>query len=285
MRILFFILMCGGIACCGAFACDPGFPSREPRPDEIQANRVLLAEVGSRLRAWHEAHGRWPTNDEGLSVVADAGVRVFPPFEDRREEAQAMLTRLDAFFDPVLMRSDAGPMSPKFVPYLYENRRDAPPGTFAGSPVDGDAERAWSLAVDDGVYVLSVELKQSLEKRAAEDRRYLLVVLATLGPTILFGVLFALSKPPAARRRGAVVLQRAGGALVFLAALIPFSFHTTSSACYAPNRFIGRRRAPLAEECRRILTGYRDRGAIRPETYQRLVDVLEVDVDRLNRSV
>jgi hypothetical protein len=285
MRILFFILMCGGIACCGTFACD-----RSNQPDDSptggQAIRFQLAELADLLRAWNGAHGRYPTNDEGLAVLDLPGTRVFPPYRDEKERMEAWTAVRSLGYEqkPAFLRTDAGPVSLYLLPYLYENRRGAPPGVFAHSPVDADPDGLWSRQVDDGIYVLCTDLKWLAEERAAERAAYCLLLLRTAGPALLFGILFAFSTARA-RRRGAkaglgrTILLRVGGTILLLGSLLPWAGNAMIT-CYSPARLSLRHRTAMAAECRRVLTRYREQGMIRPETCQRFLDVLDTDVEQ-----
>lgn len=47
-------------------------------------------------------------------------------------------------------------LSPWLIPYVYENRNGVDPEKFQDSPADSDSGRRYSVRVDDGIYVYSV---------------------------------------------------------------------------------------------------------------------------------
>ncbi len=239
-----------------------------------------MGEIAGHLRAWHDARGRYPTTDEGLSVLGPVGEEVdFAP-DPRHLDARPFLDGGRVVGGPVtLLRADIGPVTPWPLPYFYENRNGAPAGTFARSPVDEDESRRWSNAVADGVYVWCVDGRHlARRERALRVRQGAIAGAGLLLASAAAGLWWR------ARRRSGVRWSLTAGVACLLALLAAASvgpFLRSAAPRSHHTRFDLSRRPPIAAECEQVLAAYRDRGAIRPETHDRLVAGLRALGERI----
>ena len=118
----------------------------EPDPPErtLSFEVRALHRVAAHLNEWREEHGRYPTNEEGLAVLVE---------DPSEAEWFAEVACRGGSLDPDLANGypldfSAGLLTPLYVPFVYENCRDAPdrPPPVPGSDM-------WSVAVDEGVTV------------------------------------------------------------------------------------------------------------------------------------
>ncbi|MBS3735405.1 MAG: hypothetical protein KGY99_10890 [Phycisphaerae bacterium] len=199
---IFAVAATGGWYASGYGTDDRGIAWMRAHLDVIDRHVNALAR---RLRASHDRHGRYPTNDEGLALVMPpAGEHVtvhlsgesggwlwswhthdrertlmrhfrddhgrMPGNEAELREALLITPRdvtssdedpdracaVAVLGDGERMLIDGGEvLSPWRVPYVYENRRDAPAAAFAESPAEEGLDERYAVRVDDGIYVWS----------------------------------------------------------------------------------------------------------------------------------
>jgi hypothetical protein len=280
VRHVYFVLFCASVTAASLFSCHAKYEHEPPHlRGELRLLREHMGRVVKGLEKWHERQGRWPTNGEGLTVLHPKG----PNVRDLRDPEQVLNSRLggDPFgSDRYLFLSDAGLLTPHLVPYLYENRNDAPPGAFEGSPVEDDGGREWSAAVADGIYVWSVDGRKCESELSAIHREMALTVGGSYLATVVFAILWMNRRlrdkaRPGIRQGTWYVLRGIGGTLLFLFALLVGP--GTAVTCYMMRHFWLGRRPALAAECERILDFYRDRGVLSPEAHDRFVMAIRDD--------
>ena len=170
--------------------------------------------------------------------------------------------------DYVFVLSQAGPLSPWMVPYVYENRNGLDPALFADSPADEDEQRQYSVEVDDGVYVYSLHAKPEAETLNATRRqqRRVRVVGWTL---VLVGVGSFV----------ALVCVSWKGALASLAALFVAALTSPllEPSCYAMamSPLFDRRDPEIMAQRRELLDKYHSRGVIGDAAYAKSLAALE----------
>jgi hypothetical protein len=124
-----------------------GYRSEIERFDiAFKAMRNDRKEMKERLLEFKTKNNRYPTNDEGLSVVArsEGELTTVPGFLNYRE-------------DPLHSRQYEGRIVDIVeAPYIYENRIGLSQSAFEQSPVKNDPKEYYSTTIDDNVYIYSV---------------------------------------------------------------------------------------------------------------------------------
>jgi hypothetical protein len=162
----------------------------------------------------------------------------------------------------LLVADDAGIYSPSLLPFMYENRRGLRPELFGDSPANEDANRRFSIEVDDGIYVYSLLGRELIaELRAAQLWAW---GLASAGVACLLGALVLVFWPrPGKAGRLGMWLAVVVGSIVFGTA--------GRTTCYIMAPLFYRRRPEIIAQQRKLLDEYHERGVINDETYARLV--------------
>lgn len=297
--------------------------SYQRRPVEVV--RKQLAALRTHLLAYKQAHGRYPTNDEGpvvldtfqarfpIRVRRDPGTpgdlfwtyltgvglwrgcseavrsfarqhgrvpasaeellscgpvrEVLPP--DADETASVELDVAVADGGSVLLIDDAGVLSPCMLHYVYENRTGLDAGQFDGSPANGDWRRRYSVRVDDGVYVSSIDGRYwSRRLDDALFERWAPVVLGLVMVGVAIGVAISSAKRSTGAGAGAV-------AGVAVAAAVGVAAGLPALSCYVVSGPFDHRNPDNVQEQRELLEKFHARGAIGDATYERLVSAMD----------
>lgn len=287
MRHVFFVLTCAAIGATELYSC--GLPAAGVLTgSEYEMGLRRLAEhageVAGALATYRQQHGRWPTNEEGLSVLPplrfDCDIRSAGPRELRHWHRFMCDTLTHA-------RSGAGILTPHLVPYFYENRLDARENAFAGSPVDDDSGRDFSIAIADGVTVWHVDGRAMRAERTAlaweEGTVSVALLLASFALAILWFRTRDRDLDAGKIKEGPWYVAR--GVLAVLLALAAFLLVPLTTPHGHANALRLDRRPKLVEACEEALDFYRDRGVLAPETRDRLAQAMKEDGETIRRAL
>ena len=234
-------------------------PERAKHRAIVRFQRHQLDLIEERLREYHASTGRYPTTEEGLD-----GIPKLKADLHRKEFAAAR-----KFLKPIQdVRTIYG------IPYIYENRINAPDGAYRGSPSKGehDRKRLYSRHVDDYIFVSSLGLRQDAGR--VFGGAWLDALLYFCGGVIVFlaiAYIVARNRKAGDRVRGINAMIMVGVA-VLLALLVGVS-GTGSLAKpqeLLPEDGLGSYRSDLLEEYLVLMRRYAEAGAIQPEFYEQL---------------
>lgn len=242
-------------------------------PRMLEATREQMKGFAGYLREYEKAHGRYPTNDEGLLAVkplvqaCNSSVYDYDaPIYRCRVRESGILTR---FGDP----------------FVYENRRGIDPRKFADSAATRDGNRRYSVRVDKDVYVWSVGARQACETLAlwrprlkAASYAVGLIVLGFLALFMRESVIIARRESGAAKRWGSGIASALGGLLgaLFAASIL---FPVFARSCYEQS-INWSRKPKLTAEYKTLLAKYHKRGVINEATYKKITAAMDKRDDR-----
>lgn len=292
-----------------------------------------LQGLAENLRDYHEAHGRYPTNDEGLAAL-DTWTATHPlqfgyyPEEnyfgrhsglgeilatwpwiwtpgrvaelvENQGSPQAALEEIalmaDSFYgdpmdDEVLAQfksegqemrettlavdkanrlyvlGPAGPISPRLLPYVYENRNGLDASVFAGSHATDD--EPYAVKVDEGVYVWSLGGREAWQDYRKAWWSYNLPRM--LGGAILAAVvaILVIAWLRKSDWRGRYILAAGLGLLGIGVTVLG------RATCYIMASGV-RRNPEITAQRRALLDTYHNNGVIGEEAYRRAVEAIE----------
>ncbi|MFH0947187.1 MAG: hypothetical protein V2A76_18520 [Planctomycetota bacterium] len=233
-------------------------PERSRHRAIVRFQRHQLDLIAERLQEYHENTGRYPTTEEGLDVIPRLKADLH-----RREFAAAR-----KFLKPIQdIRSIHG------IPFVYENRNNAPPGAYRGSPAKGerDLKRVYSRKIGMGIYLSSIGLRQ--DSGRVFGGAWLDALLYFCGGVIVFlaiAYIVARNRKSGDRVRGINAMIMVGVA-VLLALLIGISGtgNLTKLEETLPEE-MGGYRSDLLQEYLALMKRFAEAGAIQPEYYQQL---------------
>jgi hypothetical protein len=225
------------------------------------------------LQAYSKSHGRYPSNDEGLSPVAD------------------IIKRTSNEHSPVILRrcriTPSGVLSWWGEPLIYENRRGKSPSEFVWSKLDHDLKREYSRKVDDGIYIWSVGAMEASPRWRAKNIRVTISLFATL--ILSLGLLCAFVRK-AVRMRGDVPKFKKAllimhysfyGSLLMLACAWPFIIFGSGCGCSGGQKT---RTPELTKSYVSTMKNYRKHGIISNATLEKILYNLKADEkDRMYR--
>lgn len=167
----------------------------------------------------------------------------------------------------VFVLSPSGVLSPRLLPFMYENRSGLDPTKFAFSPVNGDTKHRYSALVDEGVYVSSLDgqvCAETLDRLWWEDVGPVLVGLALLAAALV----------------ATAVLFWGGARRIAIAALaVPAVLGGISgsirSTCYAMDPLFSHRDPQTVVRQKALLDKYRAAGVISDNTYRKSLAAVE----------
>lgn len=317
---IFAVAAIGGWYASGYGTDDRGIAWTRRHLDVIDRQVNALAR---RLRAYHRRHGRYPTNEEGLSAVMppagdhvtvhlsgesggwlwtwhthDRQRKLMRHFRDDHgrmpgneaelreallatprdvtasEEDAVRACEVAVFGDGEWMLIDGGEvLSPWRVPYVYENRRDAPAAAFAESPAEEGLDERYAVRVDDDIYVWSAGGRMygdELRSRVWKRRGLWLLGVGLLAVAVGGAVWLTLRSR---RRRLAGLLGAAALAVGGAGGGLADAAHSVT--CYIMAPLFSRDRKEIVERRRELLNRYCDSGVLSQEAYQRALRTLK----------
>ena len=167
----------------------------------------------------------------------------------------------------VFVLAASGVLSPRLLQFMYENRGGLDPAKFAFSPANNDPGRRYSVLVDEGVYVYSLDAQvcaETLDRLWWEDVSPVIVGLALLAAALV----------------AAILLFAAGGRRMAIAAMVAPAvlggfFGSIRSTCYAMDSLFSHRSPQMVVQQRDLLEKYRGAGVISEETYRKSLAAVE----------
>lgn len=112
---------------------------------DLMKNKEDLAMLSGWLLEYKRDNGRYPTNDEGLSVFRNNGLEKLNRYEMLYLIGKNK--RIDRDFIPCTVFGE---------PFIYENRNGLNPAIFRFSMAARDSKEIYSINVDNGIYVWSL---------------------------------------------------------------------------------------------------------------------------------
>lgn len=235
------------------------------RSARLRINMENLETVSKALHDYKEKHGRYPTNDEGLSVIHDEFLASKPRHFTYRD------TRLN----------DSGILTVWHEPYVYENRIGLDQEKFADSGATLDVKRKYSIQVDENIFAWST----AAEKNYHEYSHWNRVIYGTWNAVrVVFLLTFAVygffmwrsyekvSSVGKKITRLVVTFISAGLVGAFLGMM---AFCVGIRSCYEPMIFYPRRTTEVTSDYLQLVDKYRERGIITDKTYKKIVKVIE----------
>lgn len=231
-------------------------------------NRQQMEYIAYFVTEYERTHGRYPTNDEGLSGIRDTMSRV-----QSGKEKSGSAPRWPGFAPGQL--DDNCVKSYWAEPFIYENRRGLPARKFAGSMVDADKDHEYSVRVDDGIYIwcLAAAKLDDIHHSRLAKRTPVRASLIGLGALFVLAYLIPTVRSVDRSQRGLAGYRKvlgalAGGigvgALVFIL-LSPMFAHVS---CYKVAIMHPPR---LREDYEELVTKYRDQGVISGDACAKLL--------------
>jgi hypothetical protein len=294
MRYIWFICICLTLAI-GGFYCnslrdnpkyiyEPGYYK-----GHLNTIKKHLQTISAHLQKYNLQNGRYPDNNEGLTVLEDLKKeligkqkRLLPPMGS--DDSGAEYYHRDV---GEMASFEGGILSPWFEPFMYENRRNLPANMFVDSPANQDEEQNYSIKVDESIYVYSMKAalysqEYSLLMKEVERARLSqkIIKIAMIILIIIFVYLFIRAKRSVAKQVWWVkTLKICGSGLVFLTSLIIGGIETRVT-CYIMDIFDLGRHPEMISQYTALLDKYRQRGVITDATYQKIKQSLG-EVDKL----
>ena len=251
-------------------------------PYRIAKNKEQLNGIAGYLHNCYKSKGRYPTNDEGLTALAE---------RDRKTVEEGISKGLS--FEAV----DALPQVLEYPqvemgiaqsiwgePFIYENREGLDPLKFADSGANRDPNLVYSICVDKDVYVWSLGAEQDYHNYRIWHpllvTARIIVILVSLS---FFGLYVAgFARIIGARyahrskigRRLRVEMSVIGGALVWvlIAFMVSMPFFST---CYRIGFFHSRPGPELEKKYLHLITQYHERGIISDSAYRKLTETVK----------
>jgi len=235
------------------------------RECRVPANDLELGWPHIMLVRWREDHsGRPPTNAHEISsALGDRYNTETIVCEIRGTNVFAELA-IDCFNNVYLVGS-AGVLTPWRDPYMYENRIGMNPDVYRGSPANTDRKRQYSIRVDDGVYVYSVDAWKAYDcYREHWWARYTSVFIG-VSVLVLDAFLVLVLCP---RRSIALILSCIVG---LMAGCVAHMFIPRTTCYVMSSPFEHRDQKAIAKQIE-LIEQYHTNGVINDVTYQRLMD-------------
>jgi hypothetical protein len=241
--------------------------------------REQLNVIADALRNFKAKTGAYPTNDEGLAVLPEFK----PPSPTENTESRETATEPG----PGPWPSAIGPITMSGLAYVYENRNGLPAEKFADSPVEKDKEGQYSLEVNDGIYVYSIE-----EGDMAPEERLNpgFLIAVSIVCVVFIAAIFSYALPAIRRSRlGFVIVAKwlvrsAAFLLLAVYAFFALNGYPGSTTCYVPMRLDRTKRPRYSAEYRQILQKYKDRGIIKETTYNTIMETLKKEQEMLDKE-
>lgn len=256
-----------------------GYVMLEPMQHGARADEYGLAffhrhsrVLSSMLRAYSRSHGGFPTNDEGMSAVADAAKRRAD--HDRNHGGELMRCRVTA----------SGVLSWWGDPIIYENHRGI--RAAALDSLQQGLDRGYAHEVDDGVYLWSIGAKRASERiRAKEARRAWTMGLSLLAWAALlaaFAIRVREQADGAPQKRSPLTIgPTVLGIAISVCVAVPVMLVLSTFGCGCPGIQVTRTPA-LTRAYKASMRAYCDKGIISRQTYAKRIKALRLDdKDRL----
>jgi len=268
------------------------FPTKEK--DILNYVQGDLLDIAKHLKAYRAKNNRYPTNDEGLTVLSELKAQLIEEYEylpvpmGKRPKGKG-----SAYYGSLggMCSFEGGILSLWFEPFIYENRNGLPGNLFNDSPVNNDKEGLYSIRVDKGVYVYSVgaisyyqDYVDALAKRTRTRIIVWCLPVISFILLIIFIYLFIRAKNPGNKTTKWLVklLKVVGGILMILISIIiglrkPEEVTIT---CYKmASMFNLERRPEIISQYNNLLDKYNQRGVISQDTYRKIKKALD-DVNK-----
>jgi hypothetical protein len=236
----------------------------------LSSNRQQMEWIAHFVKEYRVTNGRYPSNDEGLIVVTETIRRARA---DEHRSTDGDTPKWPGFwpgqFDGISVTSLWN------EPFIYENRRGLPARKFAGSMVDADKDREYSVRVDDGVYIwcLAAAKLDGVHHSRLAKRTPVRASLIGLGALFVLAYLIPTVRSVDRSQRGFAGYRKALGALaggVGVGALV-FIFLSPVFAHVSCYKMAIMHPPRLREDYEELITKYRDQGVISEKAYQKLL--------------
>lgn len=269
MKILLFILLQATDVAGSIYLSDGDFTTgisfARAQMNKIHEHLLLIK---GHLIQFENQNGRYPTNDEGLSVL---------------DGLRTKIKELDIEYDNSyyemrngeIRRFDSEILSPWYVPFIYENRRGQNENMFSESPVNNDHGENYSVRVDEGIFVYSSGAIDSFKTYTLFKMRLYKGYCFFAFTYVLVFFLFI-----------SVLTKKFQGILIALSVSVYGYFINVGSmvrsTCYATDVFSKYEHIDKAEVYVELLNKYHDAGVISDETYAKRLKIMEELSIRVN---
>ena len=279
---------------------DIDFPTKEK--DILNYIQGDLLDIARHLKAYRAKNNRYPTNDEGLTVLSELKTRLIEEYSylpvpmGKRPKGKGSV-----YYGSLggMCSFEGGILSSWFEPFIYENRNGLPENLFSDSPVNNDRWEFYSIRVDDGIYVYSLsaiayyhDYVNALAKRSRTRLIvWCLLAIAFALLNIFIYLFIRLKKPSNSQpaKLGFKLIKTIGGIIIILGAVLiglkkPYTYNYKETAmCYdpVPNFDLDLSRRPeIISQYNDLLDKYNQRGVINQVTYQKIKKALD-DVNKI----
>jgi hypothetical protein len=249
-------------------------PERREHKLRVEFQQAALDLVARRLKSYGEHQGRYPTTAEGLSVVPNLRTELM---KGKFAPARAFLER---FPD---VRTIQG------IPFVYENRRDAPKGAFDASPQLDDRKKdpRFSRKIADGIVVSSLGLRSKVQTEFGPMWLDALLILSG-GAVLLLTLAYAIARNRRStdRVRGvnAMIILGVAVLLTILVALTNVAQKTQDDEGFARLGQVGAARQELLDEYLEVRQKFADAGGLDPEVVRQEAELLRAEFAEMARA-
>lgn len=235
----------------------------------LSTNKDQLVFVADELRNFRKETGRYPSNDEGLLVVRSL-------VQDSRDYGGIWRHRRFCRVD------QSGVLSVWGEPFIYENHKGLDSAKFADSGAIVDRKRAYSIKVDEGVFVWSVAAQQAYaEYRTNSVQFYTVITILLVSAILLLAFYTRLTLQAGARSRWIGMRRFGRTASMFvwngllMAPIISFIVMSYPlRTCYAIASSTSRS-PELTKDYVQLIEKYHQRGIIGDRAYRKMVKTVE----------
>lgn len=237
----------------------------------VEFQQEALDLIERRVRGFEEKNGRFPTTAEGLSIVPSLRNELM---KGKFAPAQTFLRQFED------VRSIQG------IPYVYENRREAPKGAFDASPQLQDRKKnpRFSRKIADGIVVSSLGLLS--DSQAAFGPMWVDALLILSGGAVLLltlGYAIARNRRSTDRVRGvnAMIILGVAVLLTILIAVTNVT-STTKSDGFARLGAVGVLRQDLLDDYLALRQQFVAAGGLDPTVASTEAEALRAEFARLS---
>lgn len=253
-----------------------------------------LKEIKTELQEYNKNNSRYPTSDEGLSVLDDLKARLQEKYPDKSFE-KYIYDNIDTYgtMDEAPYKdirfSKAGILDYWAMPYVYENRSEKNSSIFKDSPVNSDHLGSYSIKVDNDIYVYSVgAIRFYNEYNKIRIEKYSLIGLS-LTLLIVFIVLYRKARKKEEIKKENIfitIIRVSLSTVAIIVAIAAGMFFGNPVTCYVMSRFDKREYRPeMISMYNNIIEKYFKSGVIKEETYNKMKKTMDEETKRINKRV
>jgi hypothetical protein len=239
-----------------------------------------MGVIAQHLKSYYSQNNRYPTNDEGLTVLKDLQEELAkkhsglpPPMGTYHHPYPERITYYYRINKEEMVPYEDGILSPMLEPFIYENRRGLPENLLVDSPVNRDKNGDYSLKVDDGIYLYSsssVFYHDRYSEYLSDKTKYTIYAVGFALLALIIGIVLI-----KARRiiKGILILVS-----ILTGIYIP---NMSRGTCYTWTLYPLYERPDMIGLYNSLLEKYRQRGVINDATYQKS----KTSIEKINKLI